>query len=64
MAIEIVDLPINSMVIFHGKMLVHQRVHDITVWGPWGYFDSDQLFQSLNRLKWLRSTVVASLNFT
>ena len=26
MAIEIVDLPINSMVIFHGNMLVHQRV--------------------------------------
>ena len=28
MAIEIVDFPINSMVIFHGKMLVHQRVKD------------------------------------
>ena len=27
MAIEIVDFPINSMVIFHGKMLVHQRVY-------------------------------------
>ena len=26
MAIEIVDFPINSMVIFHGKMLVQQRV--------------------------------------
>ena len=26
MAIEIVDYPINSMVIFHCKMLVHQRV--------------------------------------
>ena len=26
MAIEIVDFPMNSMVIFHGKMLVHQRV--------------------------------------
>ena len=26
MAIEIVDFPIHSMVIFHGKMLVHQRV--------------------------------------
>ena len=26
MAIEIVDFPIDSMVIFHGKMLVHQRV--------------------------------------
>ena len=26
MAIEIVDFPINSMVIFHSKMLVHQRV--------------------------------------
>ena len=26
MAIEIVDFPINSMVIFHCKMLVHQRV--------------------------------------
>ena len=26
MAIEIVDFPINSMVISHGKMLVHQRV--------------------------------------
>ena len=26
MAIEIVDFPINSMVIFHGKLLVHQRV--------------------------------------
>ena len=26
MAIEIVNFPINSMVIFHGKMLVHQRV--------------------------------------
>ena len=28
MAIEIVDFPINSRVIFHGKMLVHQRVTD------------------------------------
>ena len=28
MAIEIVDFPINSMVIFHGKMLVHQRVSE------------------------------------
>ena len=27
MAIEIVDFTINSMVIFHGKMLVHQRVN-------------------------------------
>jgi hypothetical protein len=27
MAIEIVDFPINSMVIFHSKMLVHQRVN-------------------------------------
>ena len=26
MAIEIVDLPINSMVIFHSKLLVYQRV--------------------------------------
>ena len=26
MAIEVVDFPINSMVIFHSKMLVHQRV--------------------------------------
>ena len=26
MAIEIVDFPINSMVIFHCKLLVHQRV--------------------------------------
>ena len=25
MAIEIVDFPINSMVIFHGKMLVHSE---------------------------------------
>ena len=24
--VKIVDLPINSMVIFHSKMLVHQRV--------------------------------------
>ena len=23
------DFPINSMVIFHGKMLVHQRVMDL-----------------------------------
>ena len=29
MAIEIVDFPINSMVIFHGKMLVHQRVSHV-----------------------------------
>ena len=49
MAIEIVDFPINSMVIFHGKMLVHQRVNIIqrclisrgfhswkTVRSPWG----------------------------
>ena len=28
--VEIVDFPINSMVIFHGKMLVHQRV--FTAW--------------------------------
>ena len=27
MAIEIVDFPNNSMVIFHSKMLVHQRVN-------------------------------------
>ena len=26
MAIEIVDFPINSMVMFHSKLLVHQRV--------------------------------------
>ena len=26
MAIEIVSFPMNSMVMFHGKMLVHQRV--------------------------------------
>ena len=26
MAIEIVDIPINSMVIFHSFLLVHQRV--------------------------------------
>ena len=26
MAIEIVDLPINSMVIFHSELLVYQRV--------------------------------------
>ena len=29
MAIEIVDFPINSMVIFHSKMLVHQRVYPV-----------------------------------
>ena len=29
MAIEIVDLPINSMVIFHCKMLVYQRVSTV-----------------------------------
>ena len=34
MAIEIVDFPINSMVIFHGKMLVHQRVYDFPHWAP------------------------------
>ena len=28
MAIQIDGLPINSMVIFHGKMLVHQRVRE------------------------------------
>ena len=27
MAIEIVDLPINSMVIFHSYVNVYQRVH-------------------------------------
>ena len=32
MAIEIVDFPINSMVIFHGKMLVHQRVPKSGFW--------------------------------
>ena len=26
MVIEIVDFPINSMVIFHSKMLVYQRL--------------------------------------
>ena len=31
MTIEIVDLSINSMVIFHGKMLVHQRVNGIGI---------------------------------
>ena len=30
MAIEIVDFPINSMVIFHSNMLVHQRVLPIS----------------------------------
>ena len=35
MAIEIVDFPINSMVIFHGKLLVHQRV-------AWGGFSRDR----------------------
>ena len=34
MAIEIVDFPINSMVIFHGKMLVHQRVSQLFVVPP------------------------------
>ena len=29
MAMEIVDFPIKKMVIFHGKMLVHQRVNPI-----------------------------------
>ena len=27
MAIEIVDFPSYNMVMFHGKMLVHQRVY-------------------------------------
>jgi hypothetical protein len=30
MAIEIVDLPMNSMVIFHSKPLVYQRVTHIS----------------------------------
>ena len=30
MAIEIVDLPINSMLIFHSKLLVYQRVTNTT----------------------------------
>ena len=29
MAIEIVDFPIKHKVIFHGKMLVHQRVNQL-----------------------------------
>ena len=29
--VEIVDFPINSMVIFHSKMLVHQRVYPINI---------------------------------
>ena len=39
MAIEIVDLPINSMVIFNSKLLVYQRVklrNDVrTALSPW-----------------------------
>ena len=31
--VEIVDFPINSMAIFHGKMLVHQRVLGVLVPG-------------------------------
>ena len=34
MAIEIVDFPINSMVIFHSKMLVHQILSDSTIIVP------------------------------
>jgi hypothetical protein len=32
MAIEIVDLPINSMVIFHSYVNVYQRVMGNTLW--------------------------------
>ena len=31
MTIEIVDLPIDSMVIFHSKLLVYQRVPPKTI---------------------------------
>ena len=37
MAIEIVDFPINSMVIFHCKMLVHQRVVGLNMGLSWHY---------------------------
>ena len=50
MAIEIVDFPMNSMVIFHGKMLVHQRVamendhflwvNQLYIYFDWAIFDS------------------------
>jgi len=35
MAIEIVDLPINSMVMFHSFLYVYQRVSGSLV--QWGY---------------------------
>ena len=45
MAIEIVDFPINSMGIFHGKMLVHQRVPGTRLnfnefYGKWPWYIS------------------------
>ena len=33
MAIEIVDFPIKNGESFHCKMLVHQRVHEFTIFG-------------------------------
>ena len=42
MAIERVGFPINSMVIFHSKMLVHQRVDSNACSGS-VLFCSDQL---------------------
>jgi len=38
MAIEIVDLPINSMVIFHSKMLVYQRVYPKLQYLQYGHY--------------------------
>ena len=40
MAIEIVDFPIKHGGSFHGKMLVHQRVHDFHHWNCHGAFQS------------------------
>ena len=45
MAIEIVDIPINSMVIFHSKLLVFQRV-----WDSLGVGISSLVFRELKHL--------------
>ena len=42
MVIEIVDFPINSIVIFHSKLLVYQRVNFYHQ--PWGTFHQTLVF--------------------
>ena len=65
MAIEIVDFPINSMVIFHGKMLVHQRVLMTcvrifmnTIWWRFGKDPNHKYIGTITAAKWTEAELV------